>query len=484
MLASIRKFSKSFLAKIFIALIALPFILWGMGDVFTSGKQNVLVEINDDKINSKDFVSYLQKINLSPEQVSSLGESRIFDDILTNYISEKIISIETKKKGFALSDESLMKILVNDKAFQKEKKFSRTKYEKFLLKSRFTAPTYEKYIKNAELKGQLLNYYSGGIKLPKFLINDLYKKENKIIEIEYLDLNKIYSKNILKEEDINKFYEDNKSLFNERFISFRYLELLPKYLTDKKTFDEDYFKKLDELENEIIDGKTFDAIITGNEKFVKKINLVNSRKISKDGKEIEEINSKLFSKIFIIKEKNTPQFINLDDKYYVVEIIEDKNLNLTLNDKSLKDTIIAQLKIRYKIDQNKILLEKINNKKLNNIEIAKLSQDNNVPLTKVKINGINDTINFDKDLVKKIYSQNSNEIFVLSDGFLRKNFLVKILKNTDPQINPNSEDYKKYIEKANTEYISKIYKSYDKYINENYEIDLNEKVVERLKNSF
>ena len=54
-------------------------------------------------------------------------------------------------------------------------------------------------------------------------------------------------KNILKEEDINKFYEDNKSLFNERFISFRYLELLPKYLTDKKTFDEDYFKKLDEL---------------------------------------------------------------------------------------------------------------------------------------------------------------------------------------------------------------------------------------------
>ena len=273
-------------------------------------------------------------------------------------------------------------------------------------------------------------------------------------------------------------------MFNERFISFRYLELLPKYLTDKKTFDEDYFKKLDELENEIIDGKTFDAIITGNEKFVKKINLVNSRKVSKDGKEIEEINSKLFSKIFIIKEKNTPQFINLDDKYYVVEIIEDKNLNLTLNDKSLKDTIIAQLKIRYKIDQNKILLEKINNKKLNNIEIAKLSQDNNVPLTKVKINGINDTINFDKDLVKKIYSQNSNEIFVLSDGFLRKNFLVKILKNTDPQINPNSEDYKKYIEKANTEYISKIYKSYDKYINENYEIDLNEKVVERLKNSF
>ena len=64
MLASIRKFSKSFLAKIFIAIIALPFIMWGMGDVFRSGKQNVLVEINSEKINAQEFVNYIQKINL------------------------------------------------------------------------------------------------------------------------------------------------------------------------------------------------------------------------------------------------------------------------------------------------------------------------------------------------------------------------------------------------------------------------------------
>ena len=52
MFASIRKFSKSIFAKIFIAIIALPFIMWGMGDVFRSGKQNVLLEINEEKINS------------------------------------------------------------------------------------------------------------------------------------------------------------------------------------------------------------------------------------------------------------------------------------------------------------------------------------------------------------------------------------------------------------------------------------------------
>ena len=63
MLGSIRKFSKTFMAKIFIAIIALPFILWGMGDIFSSGKQNIIAEINDEKISSKEFISYIQKLN-------------------------------------------------------------------------------------------------------------------------------------------------------------------------------------------------------------------------------------------------------------------------------------------------------------------------------------------------------------------------------------------------------------------------------------
>ena len=91
MLSSIRKFSKSFMAKIFIAIIALPFLLWGMGDVFRSGKQNVIVEINKDKISSKEFVNYIQKVQLTNEEIKKFGKSKIFDDVLTNYISEKII---------------------------------------------------------------------------------------------------------------------------------------------------------------------------------------------------------------------------------------------------------------------------------------------------------------------------------------------------------------------------------------------------------
>ena len=112
------------------------------------------------------------------------------------------------------------------------------------------------------------------------------------------------------------------------------------------------------------------------------------------------------------------------------------------------------------------------------------AQENNLTIEKIKINGIKDTKKFSEDLLIKIYNYNIDEIFVLSDNIIQKNFLVRINKETKPLINKKSDEYKKYYKKANAQYIAKIYKSYDKYINENYKIDINQRVLERLKNSF
>ncbi|MBO6486362.1 MAG: hypothetical protein HVK37_01455, partial [Pelagibacteraceae bacterium] len=105
-------------------------------------------------------------------------------------------------------------------------------------------------------------------------------------------------------------------------------------------------------------------------------------------------------------------------------------------------------------------------------------------INKAKINNIKDTSKFSPNLLKTIYKFNSGQIFVLSDGLLKKNYLVRITKEKDPKIDPNSDIYKQYVAKANAEYISKVYKSYDSYINAKYKIDVNNKVLERLKNSF
>ena len=58
MITSIGKFSKSLFLKLLVGIIILPFVFWGMGDVFRGGNQNVIATIDSDKISTKEFINY------------------------------------------------------------------------------------------------------------------------------------------------------------------------------------------------------------------------------------------------------------------------------------------------------------------------------------------------------------------------------------------------------------------------------------------
>ena len=483
MIASIRKLSKSIFAKILVALIALPFILWGMGDVFRSGNQNVIAEINEKKISTKEFMDYLRAINITRDEIENKGKEKLINEILTNYLSEQIIAIETEDKGIQLSDLSLKKILVSDEGFKKDGKFLRTKYEKFLLSNGITAPQYENNILNLETKGQLLSYYSGGLKLPTFLIDELYKSENKSKEVDFLDLDKIYSKKKISEIKFKEFYEKNKEFFKDKFMTFQYLKLTPEIVTGKKGFDEIYFTKIDNLENEILDGKSFIDLTSFGKDKIKKTPLINIKKYNKKG-EIFNINNNLVIEVFKNNKANNPSIINFDNEYYIVEILDEEESYLDIDNKSVKDLINKQLKILNLIEENQKIIKKINNNKFDEKEMLNLSQKNRVEIKKVNIENINDQAYFSDVLLKQIYNYNYGQIFIITNyPTADKNFLVKINKEVDPIVDRDSKIYKEYIKKANSEYISKVYKSYDSYINSIYKIDINEKVLERLINS-
>ena len=90
---------------------------------------HILSEINDTKISTKEFMNYLQAVNITSEDIKEKGKDRIVNEVLTNYISEKIIYIETIEKGIQLTDASLKNILISDAEFQDKGKFLRTKYD-------------------------------------------------------------------------------------------------------------------------------------------------------------------------------------------------------------------------------------------------------------------------------------------------------------------------------------------------------------------
>ena len=170
MATSIVKLSKSFFVKLLVGIIILPFVFWGMGDVFRGGNQNIVANIDSEKLSTQEFINYLNRLNLSENERKNVKNSDLLEQILSDYIGKKIVDLEVKEIGINLSDKSLKNIIINDKVFFKEGKFSRTEYEKFLLKSSVSAPVFENNISKQEEKRQLLSFLSAGTILPDYLI--------------------------------------------------------------------------------------------------------------------------------------------------------------------------------------------------------------------------------------------------------------------------------------------------------------------------
>ena len=69
MISSFRKFSKSKIAGVFVGIIILPFVFWGMGGVFNTGNTNVVAKVNETKISTQEFIDYLNNTNIPQKTI-------------------------------------------------------------------------------------------------------------------------------------------------------------------------------------------------------------------------------------------------------------------------------------------------------------------------------------------------------------------------------------------------------------------------------
>ena len=149
MLNVIRVFGKTIWAKILLSIIIIPFIFWGMGDVFRGGSTNTVAKINKHRISTQNFIDHINSLNFNREIIRENIDNLIIEEILSDLINKTLLSLEAKKLNINLSDSSLSEIIKKDQNFiDKNNKFSRTKYEKFLITNNITAAYYEKKNKN------------------------------------------------------------------------------------------------------------------------------------------------------------------------------------------------------------------------------------------------------------------------------------------------------------------------------------------------
>ena len=485
MLGSVRNFSSSPYAKIFLGIVILPFVFWGMGPVFQGGKQNTIAEIGDEKISTQEFVNYV-KYN-APSSESETFDKNLIEKLLSTFIGEKIIALEIKNHNIKLSENSLSEIIKNDETFKRDNKFSRTEYEKFLVKNGISAVMLETNISNQVKRDQLFDFIGRGIVPSKFLINIAYDKINQKRNIEVINLNDIFEKKLnFSENQIETYYNQNKDTYKEIHKSIKFIKLNPKNLTGNDEFDDLFFQKIDEIDDLIVEGSNLDFLLN-------RFNLQSATSLTfselDQNKDSEadadsDFPKELIKKVLAINEIEPTILIEHKNKYFIVEIIKTENIQREIADLSVKNEILLNLKKQTKRKLISEIISKINKNDFKKDDFDKLSKDENVIIKKVRLENLNDDKVLKLELIKQIYAFSENKVIIVSDIEFLEIFLIYIDKIEHVSVDKNSENYNKYFNLSKNEISDDLYNTYNSYLKNKYKVNINYKALDNTKNYF
>ena len=479
MLGPIRKFSSTIYAKILLAIIIIPFVFWGMGNVFMGGSKNIVVVIDNEKYSIQQLSNFINRTSVKKVEANEIEE------FLSAFIGEKLIEKEIEYFGIKLSDNSLSKLIKIQKDFKRNNKFSRTEYEKFLLENNITAVNFESILSNEERKKQLLDFVSGGVSPPKFLVNISYDRVNQKRTIELINLNDIYKKKLnFSENQIRTYFENNINKYTEIYKSLKLIELNPKKLVNNNEFNDLFFKIIDEIDDLIIGGEKLDYII---QKFnLEKPNLYTINESGKDisPEENKKISKDLTEKIFNINENESTVLIEDKNKYFVVELVKTENIKMNIEDELIKKEILLDLGKKTKRKLTAIIIDKINKNNFDKFDFDKLSKDEPVNIQKIYLENKNDDKILKKEIVNQIYAFSEKKIIVVSDISFSENYLIYIDQVENVTIDVSSDEYQNYLNLSKAKIVSELYIAYDRYIKRRYKIDINYQALDIVKNYF
>ena len=472
MLNTLRNFSKTKLAGILIGIIIIPFVFWGMGSVFSGGNTNNIAKINNETISTQELLNYINQTRMDNEYIKENIDNKVIEKIVSSIVSIKLLDMEINDLNIMITDKTLANKIKNNEVFLDDKKqFSRIKYEKFLLENNITAPDFEIRFRNEELKKKLFAYVGGGIKSPYFLNNKIYINKNKEVEVKYLDLDTVYNTET-PDTEIEQFIKDNEENLKEEVIDFSYAKITPSNLIDSDEFNNEFFKKIDEIENSILNDSSIEDIRKIYDLKIEYLSNYNN----------EDKNNEIFKEIYEKRNDEKIQLLDKNDYYLLFEVTKINKVLPSKSEIKFIERVKENLILKKKYEYNKDLFQKIQDKEFNNDEFVKIS-DNGENLLNETIKSLNDDSIFDKDSVSLIYSLPENS-FVLLTNDNNKIFLAKVNKIYTKNLPKNDIENSEYLEISNNKIVEEIYSSYDLALSKKYKVKVFQNTLDRIKNNF
>ncbi|PCI22833.1 MAG: peptidylprolyl isomerase [Piscirickettsiaceae bacterium] len=235
MLDSLRTHVKGWLGMVIIAAISLSFVLMGVQGYTGSGSEAPLAEVGDRKIYQANVNNaYLQRVSQLKEQYGEnysadlFNEEALRNEVLNRLVQEQLILHTVERDGYGVSEQAVLKIISELEAFQSNGQFDKTLYNELLRAKGLTSAGFVQQIKVGLMRDQFIKSIVDTTLVDDSEIEDFYRLNNQLREVEYLTLPlaSILNTITVSDDELQKDYQQNEHLYKTpELVSVDYVEL-------------------------------------------------------------------------------------------------------------------------------------------------------------------------------------------------------------------------------------------------------------------
>ncbi|MEW6331003.1 MAG: SurA N-terminal domain-containing protein, partial [Pseudomonadota bacterium] len=154
MLTKIREKTQGIIATFILALIAIPFALWGVNSYFDTGGKLIVAKVGDIDISQDEYRRTLDQLRTRVEP-RAMNDPRFKQSVLDSLISQALLARDAESQGYRVSDAQLAQILRNQPAFQRDGQFDPALYEALLRREGLSTREFETRVREDILVTQV-----------------------------------------------------------------------------------------------------------------------------------------------------------------------------------------------------------------------------------------------------------------------------------------------------------------------------------------
>jgi peptidyl-prolyl cis-trans isomerase D len=214
MLSAIREKTQGIIATFIVALIAIPFALWGVNSYFDSGGQINVAKVNGIDITQNEYRNEIDRLRGRVEP-KILNNPQFKQSLLNNLIDQALTIRDAEIQGYRVGNAQLAEIIRNQPNFQRDGKFDAGLYEALLRREGMNPQQFEARVRDEILVTHLQAGISESRIITQSELAEIARLLSQKREVAYVVIGTepLMARVTVTPKDIEQYYSEHSEMF-------------------------------------------------------------------------------------------------------------------------------------------------------------------------------------------------------------------------------------------------------------------------------